>query len=124
MKSGLGTLVFFFMAAAVVSRLFDGSPRQSVSRRSLTNRVREDDYRQPIQECPNVKGQVWKFCPTADENGVWKCIRITNICDGLTDCPDGSDEDETMCAFHSIQSEEENRMREKLRKLKEKLNLQ
>ncbi|RCN53638.1 hypothetical protein ANCCAN_00132 [Ancylostoma caninum] len=49
--------------------------------------------------------------------------RITNICDGLTDCPDGSDEDETMCAFHSIQSEEENRMREKLRKLKEKLNL-
>ena len=52
-------------------------------------------------ECPpTIGGERQWFCPSSDDRGDSKCISIEQLCNSRVDCPNGEDEDETMCLFH------------------------
>ena len=54
-----------------------------------------------ISECPpTLGGERQFFCPTPNENEEWTCVTLDQLCNTKYNCPNGEDEDETMCLFH------------------------
>ena len=40
------------------------------------------------------------FCPSKNENSEWVCVTLGQLCNTKPDCPEGEDENDTMCLFH------------------------
>uniref|UniRef100_A0A914UUY4 Uncharacterized protein n=1 Tax=Plectus sambesii TaxID=2011161 RepID=A0A914UUY4_9BILA len=66
--------------------------------------------------CPNQDktDQPMIHCPTPDLTQLtdWKCIRFTDLCNGVPDCPQKEDEHPTFCMFHELQNTEVNKLRQ------------
>ncbi|CAJ0565585.1 unnamed protein product, partial [Mesorhabditis spiculigera] len=56
--------------------------------------------------CTEVRhpGDKWHFCPKprTEDGSDWPCIRASDLCNGLKDCPEGLDEDPQACFFHQL----------------------
>ena len=56
-------------------------------------------------ECPNAEDGVSLFaCPTPDRYGYYRCIDEHALCDNKIHCPNGEDENKTVCMFHKTVS--------------------
>ena len=52
-------------------------------------------------ECPpTLGGERRFFCPSKTENNEWMCVTLGQLCNTKPDCPEGEDENDTMCLFH------------------------
>ncbi|CAJ0951831.1 unnamed protein product, partial [Mesorhabditis belari] len=82
-----------------------------------SNRINTDGSLQssiPISYLPKVCPQAsksaekWEFCPKPQSGNVvdWPCVRFSDLCNGLEDCPGGSDEDPEICFFHNLMRHE------------------
>lgn len=61
----------------------------------------------PSKSCPSSQWAFEKeekayFCPShaAGQPQDWPCIRATDLCNGVPDCPNSEDENPTLCLFH------------------------
>ncbi|KAI0207596.1 hypothetical protein LSAT2_007741, partial [Lamellibrachia satsuma] len=53
--------------------------------------------------CPLAEDGLQLFaCPTPNEFGEFKCIDDSALCDLKEHCPNGEDEDRTVCMFHKM----------------------
>ena len=60
-----------------------------------TNNLKSD------AECPpTLGGERRFFCPSKNENNEWMCVTLGQLCNTKPDCPEGEDENDTMCLFH------------------------
>jgi len=58
-----------------------------------------------LAECPLAEDGLRQFsCPTPDRYGVYRCIDDHTLCDRRPHCPNGEDEDLTVCMFHHMVS--------------------
>ena len=56
-----------------------------------------------VAECPLAEDGLQLFaCPTPNEFGQFKCIDDSELCDQTDHCPNGEDEDKTVCMFHKM----------------------
>ena len=54
-----------------------------------------------VLECaPTLGGDRQFFCPTTNKYGESICVTLEELCNSRFECPNGEDEDETMCLFH------------------------
>ena len=61
-----------------------------------------------VSECPQAEDGMKLFaCPTPDESGNFQCIDDHALCDRRRHCPNGEDEDRTVCMFHKMVSYKE-----------------
>ncbi|XP_045595581.1 uncharacterized protein [Procambarus clarkii] len=53
-------------------------------------------------ECPPAPdGGERMFCPSPSQDGRWTCVEDVDLCDGVSQCPNGEDEAPTHCLFHT-----------------------
>jgi hypothetical protein len=59
-----------------------------------------------ISVCPANNGRrgdrSMAICPSPDEHGTHFCIDDLLLCDNVTQCPNGEDENPTLCMFHHL----------------------
>ncbi len=59
----------------------------------------------PVPVCPFAEDGVQLFsCPSPDKFGQYHCIDDHALCDSKLHCPNGEDEDPTICMFHKMVS--------------------
>ena len=75
----------------------------SFSSVSLTQRLSNAFY--CVAECPKARDGSQLFsCPSPDQYGVYQCIDDHDLCDRKVHCPNGEDEDPTVCMYHRVVS--------------------
>ncbi|CAM1309331.1 Uncharacterised protein g5117 [Pycnogonum litorale] len=59
----------------------------------------------PLRECPKVENLKMFSCPSQNpRTKEWKCISETELCDGMSHCPNDEDEDPKDCMFYQAVS--------------------
>ncbi|GAU98030.1 hypothetical protein RvY_09233 [Ramazzottius varieornatus] len=54
-------------------------------------------------ECPSSGDALMRaVCPTVDRRGRYRCIDASMLCNAQKECPNGEDEDLTMCMFYKL----------------------
>ncbi|XP_013381308.1 uncharacterized protein LOC106152324 [Lingula anatina] len=79
-------------------------------------------YDIPKIACPAAEDGVELLaCPTPDANGRFKCIDDHALCDNKNHCPNGEDEDRTICMFHKMTMNYINKLTDTLIEVNSKL---
>ncbi|CAI9729260.1 I isoform X2 [Octopus vulgaris] len=56
----------------------------------------------PSYACKKIDSSFRLACPVYNENEETTCIDDTQLCDGMSDCPNGDDENKTVCMFYTM----------------------
>ncbi|KAK5983651.1 hypothetical protein GCK32_011518 [Trichostrongylus colubriformis] len=96
--------VSFLVVVCTAKHRYDRSTRESLTEWRTT-------------ECTVLNGEQTEPCPSPALNGAWPCIRYSDLCNGMRDCPNGEDESPIHCHFHSLHRAEMNAIREKVHRL-------
>ncbi|UMM42289.1 hypothetical protein L5515_018175 [Caenorhabditis briggsae] len=110
----------FIVFALCVSRAVAQSAFGHGSHRPL-NDADEVAASRPICDTDR-HGNKYMPCATPDlGNGRnWPCIKITDLCNGRRDCPNGDDEDHLHCFYHKYRLEEFQKLRKMLDEIRGK----
>ncbi|XGW06836.1 hypothetical protein V3C99_016842 [Haemonchus contortus] len=109
MPSSVLLAITFLVVVCSAKHRYDRSTRESLTEWRTT-------------ECTMLNGEQTEPCPSPGANGDWPCIRYSDLCNGLRDCPNGEDESPVHCHFHHLHRAELDSIREKLHRLNVALN--
>ncbi|WKY12873.1 hypothetical protein Q1695_004020 [Nippostrongylus brasiliensis] len=79
--------------------------------------TREHIFEWRTTECTVLHGEQTEPCPTPGPKGDWPCIRYSDLCNGLRDCPNGEDESPMQCHFHELHRAELDSIREQIQRM-------
>ncbi|VDO52869.1 unnamed protein product [Haemonchus placei] len=89
MPSSVLLAITFLVVVCSAKHRYDRSTRESLTEWRTT-------------ECTMLNGEQTEPCPSPGANGDWPCIRYSDLCNGLRDCPNGEDESPVHCHFHHL----------------------